>query len=91
MIRDEFSRKVFIPLTRLRRDVRHYCIFATTPALPRLVDDWVVDGSDAESETEMRSVCADVVFTDTLMNSPLRSKEVARTAIGLLSRLRNAP
>lgn len=56
-----------------------------------LVDGWVVDVSDAESETEMRSVCAEVVFTDTLMNSPSRSDEVARTAIGLLSRLRNAP
>jgi FO synthase len=30
-----YSRKVFIPLTRLCRDVCHYCTFATTPgALP---------------------------------------------------------
>ena len=27
-----YSRKVFIPLTRLCRDVCHYCTFATTPA-----------------------------------------------------------
>ncbi len=27
-----FSRKVFIPLTRLCRDVCHYCTFATTPS-----------------------------------------------------------
>ena len=26
-----YSRKVFIPLTRLCRDVCHYCTFATTP------------------------------------------------------------
>jgi len=26
-----YSRKVFIPLTRLRRDRCHYCTFATTP------------------------------------------------------------
>ena len=28
-----YSRKVFIPLTRLCRDVCHYCTFATTPRL----------------------------------------------------------
>ena len=27
-----YSRKVFIPLTKLCRDVCHYCTFATTPA-----------------------------------------------------------
>ena len=33
--RISYSRKVFIPLTRLCRDVCHYCTFATTPrALP---------------------------------------------------------
>ena len=26
-----YSRKVFIPLTRLCRDVCHYCTFASTP------------------------------------------------------------
>lgn len=30
-VRIGFSRKVFIPLTRLCRDVCHYCTFATTP------------------------------------------------------------
>ena len=29
--RVSYSRKVFIPLTRLCRDVCHYCTFATTP------------------------------------------------------------
>ena len=29
--RQTYSRKVFIPLTRLCRDVCHYCTFATTP------------------------------------------------------------
>src|SRR3954471_623081 len=27
-----YSRKVFVPLTRLCRDVCHYCTFATTPS-----------------------------------------------------------
>ena len=27
-----YSRKVFIPLTHLCRDVCHYCTFATTPS-----------------------------------------------------------
>ena len=41
-----YSRKVFIPLTRLCRDRCHYCTFATTPgqvAAPYLSIDEVVD------------------------------------------------
>src|SRR5262249_52857323 len=41
-----YSRKVFIPLTRLCRDRCHYCTFATTPAklsAPYLGIDEVVD------------------------------------------------
>src|SRR4051795_10061661 len=41
-----YSRKVFIPLTRLCRDRCHYCTFATTPgkvAAPYLTVDEVVD------------------------------------------------
>lgn len=41
-----YSRKVFIPLTRLCRDVCHYCTFATRPAevsAPYLTIDEVVD------------------------------------------------
>ena len=30
--RTTYSRKVFIPLTRLCADVCHYCTFATTPS-----------------------------------------------------------
>ena len=39
-----YSRKVFIPLTRLCRDVCHYCTFATTPArvTPYLSRDEVI-------------------------------------------------
>lgn len=28
-----FSKKVFIPLTRLYRDVCHYCTYAKTPSI----------------------------------------------------------
>ncbi|MFL6240034.1 MAG: bifunctional FO biosynthesis protein CofGH [Actinomycetes bacterium] len=41
-----YSRKVFVPLTRLCRDRCHYCTFATTPnrlAAPYLSPDEVVD------------------------------------------------
>src|SRR5262245_19730536 len=41
-----YSRKVFIPLTRLCRDRCHYCTFATTPgkvATPYLSLDDVLD------------------------------------------------
>jgi len=41
-----YSRKVFIPLTRLCRDVCHYCTFATRPAslrAPYLTIDEVLD------------------------------------------------
>lgn len=41
-----YSRKVFIPLTRLCRDVCHYCTFATTPSrlsAPYLTPDEVLE------------------------------------------------
>ena len=41
-----YSRKVFVPLTRLCRDVCHYCTFATTPKqlnAPYLTVDEVLD------------------------------------------------
>ena len=41
-----YSKKVFIPLTRLCRDVCHYCTFATTPKnvlTPYLSVDEVLD------------------------------------------------
>ena len=44
--RVSFSRKVFIPLTRLCRDVCHYCTFATTPSRldkPFMTPDEVLD------------------------------------------------
>jgi hypothetical protein len=36
-------------------------------------------------------VCPHVVFADTVMNSLSRSEEVARAAVGLLTRLRTSP
>src|SRR5205807_789166 len=41
-----YSRKVFIPLTRLCRDRCHYCTFATTPGrlpAPYLTEEEVLD------------------------------------------------
>src|SRR3954454_3968594 len=41
-----YSRKVFVPLTRLCRDRCHYCTFATTPGhvpAPYLSSDEVLD------------------------------------------------
>lgn len=57
-----YSRKVFVPLTRLCRDVCHYCTFATTPrALPApyLSPDEVLDIARAGE----RAGCHEVLFT----------------------------
>jgi FO synthase len=57
-----YSRKVFIPLTRLCRDVCHYCTFATTPkqlAAPYLSADEAV--SIARQGREMG--CKEALFT----------------------------
>ncbi len=57
-----YSRKVFVPLTRLCRDVCHYCTFATTPrALPApyLSPDEVLEIARAGE----RAGCQEVLFT----------------------------
>jgi FO synthase len=57
-----YSRKVFIPLTRLCRDRCHYCTFATTPgrvAAPFLTVDEVVD--IARRGAQLR--CKEALFT----------------------------
>lgn len=57
-----YSKKVFIPLTRLCRDVCHYCTFATTPknvASPYLSVDEVLD--IARKGREMG--CKEALFT----------------------------
>lgn len=57
-----YSRKVFVPLTRLCRDVCHYCTFATRPSeLPRpyLLPDEVLD----IARSGMHAGCHEVLFT----------------------------
>ena len=57
-----YSRKVFIPLTRLCRDVCHYCTFATTPSdLPAayLTIDEVLDIARAGASAG----CHEALFT----------------------------
>ena len=57
-----FSRKVFIPLTRLCRDRCHYCTFATTPGrldAPYLSPDEVL----AIAEQGRRLGCKEALFT----------------------------
>ena len=57
-----YSRKVFIPLTRLCRDVCHYCTFATTPtnlAAPYLGLDKVLEIARAGE----RAGCREALFT----------------------------
>jgi FO synthase len=57
-----YSRKVFIPLTRLCRDVCHYCTFATTPrslAQPYLELEQVLDLARAGAAAG----CKEALFT----------------------------
>src|SRR6202034_4035453 len=57
-----YSRKVFIPLTRLYRDRCHYCTFATTPnrlPAPYLSPDEVLDIARAGAAKG----CKEALFT----------------------------
>ena len=57
-----YSRKVFIPLTRLCRDVCHYCTFATTPSRidhPYLTREQVLEIARAGE----RAGCREALFT----------------------------
>ena len=57
-----YSRKVFIPLTRLCRDVCHYCTFATTPSdLPAAYLD--VDEVLAIARAGASAGCHEALFT----------------------------
>jgi FO synthase len=61
-VRISYSRKVFIPLTRLCRDVCHYCTFATTPTrlpAPYLSPDEVL----AIARAGERAGCREALFT----------------------------
>jgi FO synthase len=76
-----YSRKVFIPLTRLCRDVCHYCTFATTPAklhAPYLSIAEVVEIANAGRAAG----CREALFT--LGDAPERRYAVARTVLGQL-------
>lgn len=60
--RISYSRKVFIPLTRLCRDVCHYCTFSTTPKqipAPYLSPEQVLDIARAGA----RAGCHEALFT----------------------------
>jgi FO synthase len=70
-----YSRKVFVPLTRLCRDVCHYCTFATTPrrlAQPYLRPDEVLEIARAGEQAG----CHEVLFT--LGDKPELRYRVAR-------------
>jgi FO synthase len=57
-----YSRKVFIPLTRLCADVCHYCTFATTPA--RLASPFLSEADVLEIARAGQAVgCKEALFT----------------------------
>lgn len=70
-----YSRKVFIPLTRLCADVCHYCTFATTPSrlhAPYLTEDEVLEIARAGAAAG----CKEALFT--LGDAPERRYAAAR-------------
>lgn len=70
-----YSRKVFIPLTRLCADVCHYCTFATTPSrlhAPYLTEEEVLDIARAG----LAAGCKEALFT--LGDAPERRYAAAR-------------
>ena len=76
-----YSRKVFIPLTHLCRDVCHYCTFATTPsrvAKPFMTPDEVLD----IARRGAAAGCHEALFT--LGDKPELRYEVARRALAEL-------
>lgn len=73
-----YSKKVFIPLTRLCRDVCHYCTFATTPKnveTPYLAVDEVVSLAKAAEQQG----CKEALFT--LGEKPELRYRAAREAL----------
>lgn len=76
-----YSRKVFIPLTRLCRDICHYCTFATSPrkvAAPYLTPEEVL----AIARAGERAGCKEALFT--LGDKPELRYAAAREALALL-------
>ena len=79
--RISFSRKVFIPLTRLCRDVCHYCTFATTPSRldkPFMTPDEVL----SLARQGAAAGCREALFT--LGDKPELRYPVARRALAEL-------
>jgi FO synthase len=79
--RVSYSRKVFIPLTRLCRDVCHYCTFATSPGrvpAPYLSADEVL----AIARAGAAAGCREALFT--LGDKPELRYPVARRALDRL-------
>jgi FO synthase len=76
-----YSRKVFVPLTQLCRDVCHYCTFAKTPhklAKPYLSPDEVLEIARRGAEQN----CKEVLFT--LGDQPELRYTAARRALSEL-------
>ena len=73
-----YSRKVFIPLTRLCRDACHYCTFATTPAnaVPAFLSR---DAVLAIAEAGEEAGCREALFT--LGDRPEARYRAAREAL----------
>lgn len=76
-----YSRKVFIPLTRLCRDVCHYCTFATTP---RLAGKAYLDAEEvlAIARAGAAAGCREALFT--LGDQPELRHPAARAALDAL-------
>ena len=76
-----YSRKVFVPLTQLCRDVCHYCVFAKSPsavAAPYLTADQVL----AIARSAEAAGCTEVLFT--LGDKPELRYRAAREALDAL-------
>ena len=76
--RVSYSRKVFIPLTRLCRDVCHYCTFAQTPRrldAPYLLPEQVLEIAQKGAEAG----CQEALFT--LGDRPEDRYRAARDAL----------
>ena len=79
--RVSYSRKVFIPLTRLCRDVCHYCTFAQTPRhldAPFLLPEQVLEIAEAGADAG----CHEALFT--LGDRPEDRYRAARDALSEL-------
>ncbi len=76
-----YSRKVFIPLTKLCRDVCHYCTFATTPA--HVADAYLSpDEVLAIARAGVAAGCHEALFT--LGDRPEERYSAARDALARL-------